>query len=108
MMIDDRPLNMLTASNPQALTLSVRASCFVFEDPLSKVIVSQARQIAPSDATALIIGETGTGKELIARHVHSLSHRRNGPFVGVSCAAFSETLAESELSDMNAARSPVH
>ena len=97
MMIDDRPLNMLTASNPQALTLSVRASCFVFEDPLSKAIVSQARQIAPSDATALIIGETGTGKELIARHVHSLSHRRNGPFVGVSCAAFSETLAESEL-----------
>jgi sigma-54-specific transcriptional regulator len=66
---------MLTVADPQALALSVRASCFVLEDPLSKAIEAQARRIAPSDATALIIDETGTGKELIARHIHSLSRR---------------------------------
>lgn len=96
-MAEQRSLRVLTVADPQSLALSIRASCFVLEDPRSKAIETQARKIAPSDATALIIGETGTGKEVIARHIHSLSHRHHGPFVGVSCAAFSESLAESEL-----------
>jgi sigma-54-specific transcriptional regulator len=53
--------------------------------------------IAPSTANVLVTGETGTGKELIARQVHKLSPQAAGPFVAVNCGAFSESLVESEL-----------
>lgn len=91
------PLRILTATDPHQLALSVRASCLVFEDPTSTALLELVQRIAPSDATALIIGETGTGKELIARHIHELSVRRTGPFVAVNCAAITESLMESEL-----------
>lgn len=55
------------------------------------------RRVAPSAATVLLFGETGTGKELIARAVHELSSRATGPFVRVNCGALSESLLESEL-----------
>lgn len=55
------------------------------------------RRVAPSSATVLLFGETGTGKELIARAVHELSSRSTGPFVRVNCGALSESLLESEL-----------
>ena len=54
-------------------------------------------QVAPTDATVLILGETGTGKELVARSVHDQSPRRNRPFVPVSCAALAPGLITSEL-----------
>jgi DNA-binding NtrC family response regulator len=60
-------------------------------------IVKHARTVAATSATVLIIGENGTGKELLARAVHEESPRATGPFVGVSCAALPETLIESEL-----------
>ena len=60
-------------------------------------VVDSARKVASSSATVLIHGETGTGKELIARTIHEHSPRANGPFVTVNCGALSESLLETEL-----------
>lgn len=60
-------------------------------------LLDMARRIAPSDATVLLQGESGSGKEVLARFIHAHSRRRNGPFAAVNCAALPETLAESEL-----------
>ena len=81
----------------RSLSLSVRATALVFEDPVSRRLLEQIERIAPSDATVLIIGETGTGKELVARHIHALSKRSNNIFGALNCAALSENLIESEL-----------
>lgn len=60
-------------------------------------IIGLCQKIAPSKATVLLQGESGTGKELLARYLHYLSPRRQGPFVAVNCASLPETLLESEL-----------
>ncbi len=60
-------------------------------------MVSAARKIAKKNITVLIQGETGTGKEVLASYIHSVSHRSDRPFLAFNCGAFTETLLESEL-----------
>ncbi len=88
---------VLTLPQGEKLSLSVRAKALVFEDPKSRALLTRIRQVAPSNATVLIAGETGTGKEIVARHIHDLSERARRPFVALNCGAFSESLIESDL-----------
>jgi two-component system, NtrC family, response regulator AtoC len=69
----------------------------VARDPAMLAVVEQIRKVAVTDATVLLLGESGVGKEVLARAVHAQSHRSEHPFVAVNCAALSDTLLESEL-----------
>jgi len=60
-------------------------------------VYRMTRKVSDSTATVLLLGETGTGKELIAKSIHQLSRRATGPFIRVNCGALSESLLESEL-----------
>jgi two-component system response regulator HydG len=65
--------------------------------PVMLAVIDRLQRIAPTDATVLIQGETGTGKELFAQAIHQNSPRKNRPFVALNCAALSESILESEL-----------
>ncbi len=67
------------------------------ECPEMKEVSRRVHKVAPTDTTVLILGESGTGKELIARALHEMSERSNGPMISVNCASIPETLIESEL-----------
>jgi len=70
---------------------------FIHTDPAMTDVIKMADQVAPSDASILITGPSGTGKEMMARYLHMKSKRRDGPFIAVNCAAIPENLLESEL-----------
>ncbi|HEY9109881.1 MAG TPA: sigma-54 dependent transcriptional regulator [Roseateles sp.] len=87
---------LLTLPDSPDGALSIRAKALVFCDPRSLALIEQVERVARSDASVIINGETGTGKELIARHIHGQS-RRSGPFVAVNCGSLSDTLIDAEL-----------
>jgi two-component system response regulator HydG len=87
-LLERRPLSAQVEGNPIGM---------VGRSAVMRTLFERMRRVAPTEATVLITGETGTGKELIARGVHALSSRANGPFVAVNCAALAEGLLESEL-----------
>jgi DNA-binding NtrC family response regulator len=69
----------------------------VGRSPAMRAVYEAVRQVAPTDATVLIQGETGTGKELVARAIHDASRRTSGPLIPVNCASLAEGILESEL-----------
>src|SRR5262245_53012231 len=69
----------------------------VGESEAMRKVFGLVQRVAPTDATVLVLGENGTGKELVAHAIHESSHRREGPFIPIHCGAIPETLLESEL-----------
>ena len=67
------------------------------DSPALRIALARVQEVAPTDASVMLLGETGTGKELFARAVHNRSTRRHRPFVNVNCAALPSTLIETEL-----------
>ena len=93
---------LLRAENKQLKQEIRRRERSGLVDPLGKSKLFEevkrlAQQVAPTDSTVLIQGESGTGKEVIARYIHELSNRTEGPFVSINCGALPESLLESEL-----------
>ncbi len=104
--LDDLLITVRRTLDHRDLTLRVRAVDETIRDPLDSIIGNTAvmqhiyktiGRVARADATILVTGETGTGKELVAGALHRNSHRRSGPYVKVPCASLTETLLESEL-----------
>jgi len=92
----------LRAENRELKTEIRRRDKSVAIKPLGKArcfvnVLEMAEQVAPTDATVLLQGESGTGKEVMARYIHALSERSEGPFLSINCGALPESLLESEL-----------
>lgn len=88
---------MSATATRQVLRQLVTRFGIIGESPLMMQAISRLLQVAPTDLTVLLTGETGTGKEVFAHAVHELSERKKFPFVSVNCSAIPETLLESEL-----------
>jgi len=81
----------------EEVRLLVEHADIVGQSAAMKKVLSQAERVAQTDSTVLLLGETGTGKELLARAIHSMSSRKDRPMVTVNCASLPPTLIESEL-----------
>ncbi len=81
----------------QSLAGRCESGAIIGRSPTCLDALSKAERVAPTDATVLLLGETGSGKELFARRIHEFSRRAKGPFVPVNCAAIPEALLEAEL-----------
>ncbi|MDJ0866464.1 MAG: sigma 54-interacting transcriptional regulator, partial [Myxococcota bacterium] len=92
-----RPWRRRPPGFPDEPPKTARLGDMIARGPRMLELFALLEQAMPSTATVLLTGETGTGKELLARALHAGSPRRNGPFVAANCAAFPDTLLESEL-----------
>jgi transcriptional regulator with PAS, ATPase and Fis domain len=92
-----RSASNLAAISPASAAMTEPLSGIIGSSRAMQEVYRLTRQVARSRASVLLLGETGTGKELISRAIHELSDRRNRPFVRVNCGALSESLLESEL-----------
>jgi formate hydrogenlyase transcriptional activator len=81
----------------EEVRLLVEHTDIVGQSVAMKTVLTHAEQVAQTDSTVLLLGETGTGKELLARAIHSMSSRKDRPMVTVNCASLPPTLIESEL-----------
>ena len=81
----------------EAPQIERRFEQIIGHSPALESVLAEVKRVAPTDSTVLILGETGTGKELIARAVHNISARCGRPFVKLNCAAIPFDLIESEL-----------
>jgi len=79
------------------LSLATEARAEAMQSPAMARVQALARKVAPSDASVLILGESGCGKEVMARFIHTHSRRGRGPFVAINCAAIPEQMLEAEL-----------
>src|ERR1700732_2150491 len=93
---EDRTRNENVALREDIVRSSMFEEIVVSSEPLRRVLV-QVSKVAPTDSTVLVLGETGTGKELIARAIHNRSKRSNRAFIRVNCAAIPQSLIASEL-----------
>ena len=97
----NRALNLFELEAKNRELESVRSTTsmdgIIGTSPALLALCAQVERVAPTDASVLIVGETGTGKELFARAIHDRSARHDGPFVAINCAAIPEALLESEL-----------
>src|SRR6187401_2860220 len=91
------PASVLDRARPRGDMSSAASHAVVGQSPAMRRVLEQVRQVAATDSTVLLLGETGTGKELLATQIHQLGARRARPMVKVNCAAIPETLIESEL-----------
>ncbi|HET6203955.1 MAG TPA: sigma-54 dependent transcriptional regulator [Planctomycetota bacterium] len=95
--LESRALRHEVADLRRALDRRYGFEEFVGHSPAMEKVLDTVAQVAPTNATVLVLGETGTGKELVARAIHRHSPRREGRFVAVNAAGLAETLIESEL-----------
>ncbi|HME43825.1 MAG TPA: sigma-54 dependent transcriptional regulator [Syntrophorhabdales bacterium] len=92
-----KPFNTETLYGVVKRALGLNRGKIIYGSRAMKDILWNASRVARSDTTVLILGESGVGKELVAKYVHENSERRTGPFIPVNCAALPDTLLESEL-----------
>lgn len=85
------------ASTPKSKASAAKGFSYIAESPAMREVFETVQQVADSRATVLVTGESGVGKEVVAKSLHELSSRAAKPFVAVSCAALPESLLESEL-----------
>ncbi len=95
--MERRALRQRASLLERALTPAVASGSFVGDSPEFERMMRLVKLVGPSDSTVLITGETGSGKEQVAKLIHSLSARAKKPFVVVDCAALQESLLQSEL-----------